>query len=101
VLPAVSRRVKSILDSALAAADAGAADATPSSVLQQLMQARQSYDAEPQMSWQIVERVLADVEDAQVRNLHTQQQQERAALNLPQHPMSQPQSALSDSTHLF
>eukprot|EP00775_Hariotina_reticulata_P008531 gene8531-8713_t len=64
---AEASRVKSILDSALAAADAGAADATPSSVLQQLVQARQAYDADPQMSWQIVERVLADVEDAQAQ----------------------------------
>jgi hypothetical protein len=35
-------------------------------VLQQLAQARQLYDSDKAASWGIVERVLADVEDAQV-----------------------------------
>jgi hypothetical protein len=36
-------------------------------VLQQLAQARQLYDSDKAASWGVVERVLADVEDAQVR----------------------------------
>jgi hypothetical protein len=61
-------RVRGILDSALAAADSGsAADAaTPASVMQQLAQARQLYEINKAASWGVVERVLADVEDAQV-----------------------------------
>jgi hypothetical protein len=60
-------RVRGILDTALAAADSGGApDATPASVLQQLAQARQLYETDKAASWGIVERVLADVEDAQV-----------------------------------
>ncbi|KAF6263220.1 hypothetical protein COO60DRAFT_485137 [Scenedesmus sp. NREL 46B-D3] len=60
-------RVRGILDTALAAADSGGMpDATtPASVLQQLAQARQLYDSDRAASWGVVERVLADVEDAQ------------------------------------
>ncbi|WIA21129.1 hypothetical protein OEZ85_005441 [Tetradesmus obliquus] len=60
-------RVRGILDTALAAADSGGAPdaSTPASVLQQLAQARQLYESDKAASWGVVERVLADVEDAQ------------------------------------
>jgi hypothetical protein len=67
-------RVRGILDSALAAADCGGTPdaSTPASVLQQLAQARQLYESDKAASWGVVERVLADVEDAQVgwRDVH-------------------------------
>lgn len=60
--------MRGILDTALAAADSGGAPdaSTPASVLQQLAQARQLYESDKAASWGVVERVLADVEDAQV-----------------------------------
>jgi hypothetical protein len=61
-------RVRGILDTALTAANSGGASdaSTPASVLQQLAHARVLYDTDKAASWGIVERVLADVEDAEV-----------------------------------
>lgn len=66
-----------MLDRALAATAAPAAQhahassaqqqANPSSIQQQLQQARDLYGTDRQASWQVVDRLLADVDDAEVR----------------------------------
>jgi hypothetical protein len=61
----VSYRVCAVLDTALAAASNPSA-LTPSSIVQQLRQARKLYESDKEASFELVERLLADVEDAQV-----------------------------------
>lgn len=54
-----------MLDQALSAATKPAAQ-TPDTVLQQLQQARELYESDQAASFQVVERLLADVDDAEV-----------------------------------
>jgi len=58
-------RVRAVLDQALSAASNPAAQ-TPASVLQQLHQAKELYESDQEASLQLVERLLADVDDAEV-----------------------------------
>jgi hypothetical protein len=55
-----------VLDKALAAASNPSAQ-TPSSILQQLKQARELHGSDKKASFELVERLLADMDDAQVR----------------------------------
>lgn len=54
-----------MLDKALAAASNPSAQ-TPSSILQQLKQARELYESDTAASFELVERLLTDMDDAEV-----------------------------------
>lgn len=57
--------VQEILDTAISAAQTGGPDGSPTTVLQQLQQARELYSVDQEASQKLVDKLLDDIDDAQ------------------------------------